>query len=430
MKKIRGNIGKGLVFGAALMAGAGWSVGVASAAEKVLKGGIAIGQDYDSNIDRSYTGRETEWTTSITPSMALEVTEARSSYSLSYAPKVVYSHRTDNERLDHTLSGRLENKWLENLATYMNETFIKAEDPYEDEEANIQLSDQLGRNRYWTNSFLTGLDYEYAKDSFLKLSYLNHVLDNSEPGREDFVKHTPKVSLSHRFDHQWQTLAEYSYTKGDYDQSDDLKQNVVDLYAYYSWTTMDKSFCHYSYSDSSYDGTKEGYDIQSLSVGHEKQYSKTLSFNAEGGGTLVDRDGQSGTSDEFYFRAGLNKTEQKWNLQATAEGGFDEKQFTGATDEGLSRYWMVKASYDHRVLQDLLATLGCSYRKDTYLERTPEEDEEEFRAEGGLVYSFGQWYEASVKYIYTNMDADDIAKKYDDHRLFFQLSVKQDLLKW
>ncbi len=401
----------------------------AVAMENTLRGGISLGQDYDSNIYRDNQGRETEWTTSISPSMTLLSSGPRENYFFRYAPGLVYSHRTDNERIDHALLAKFDKKWTEHVRTLLQDSFRRAEDPYEDAEIGVRLRDSRGRNRYSHNSFLASMEYDYAQASLVRLSYANQVLDHSEAGQDDFVKHTPGLALTHRFNPQWSGVADYAYTKGDFDASDDLDQHAANAYLYYNLSPSTKIFGRYGYTEVDYDGPSVDYDIHTATAGLDRALSPTTALFLEGGGSFFVRDA-GGDRDSLYFRLSLKEELQRGLFTFSAESGLDEQQFSGVTDQGVSRYWKVKGDLRQQLLKDLQGMLSLSYREDTYLERVIGEDEREFRTDASLSYAFWQYYQATVRYTYVNMDADLAANSYDDNRVFFILSTERDLLKW
>ena len=397
--------------------------------QSVLRGGVAVRQGYDSNINRAYQGRQTEWTSSVSPSVSITTTRSTDSFFVQYAPEVVYSHRTDTERIDHSLAARAEKMFAERLRGYLSDTYRRAEDPYDDQEAGIQLADQRGRNRYWINNGTLGGEYEFAQESFLGLSYQHQVLRNDGAGQDDFTKQTPQVSLSYRLSHQWQTKIDYAFTKGDFDISDDLKSNTIDWTLSFLQTPEASIFGHYGFSETDYDGLQTDFDRQNISLGYERTFSPTLAGSLEAGTAFLDRDGQAG-SDSFFFRLSLDKKFRRGTLAFSSAGGMDEQQFDGNAGANLSRYWQAQARFDYKLGKDLAASGHCRYREDDYLDSAASTDKQNLQAEVALTYSFLRWYKASLKYAYTTQNADVITDQYNDNRVVVELSAAHDLLKW
>lgn len=423
------------------------------AAENILHGEIALGQDYDSNINRDPSEEQSEWRSTITPALTLTRSEQTNNFSLKYAPTAFYSYLTDNTRVDQFASAQYNTSLTQKFGLSFQDTFVLADEPYADpassintdqtydKHTTIQMSDTRGKNRYWTNNFTTHANFEYAQESFVKLGYQHHIFDNKDVAYADFVKQSPDISVLHRINHQWDTQLDYRFTHGNFDEtedlttsshldeSEDLTTHASDLYLYYKLTPLTKVFGHYGYSQTNYDGLQEDYNFHSGAAGTNHQFSPTLNLDFEGGMSLLQRDAFSDT-DAVYLRIALNKTWERSSWSLSADSGLDEQQFSGTNDQGLSRYWAVKSAFNHTLIKDVTGTISLSYRDDTYLERLPEEKEQQLQGDALLAYSFAQWYQIAIRYTYINHDADIDLNQYDDSRIFLQLSAAKDLLKW
>ncbi len=424
----------------------------AEAAQQVLRSGVTLGHEYDSNIDRHSAEEQSEWTSSITPRLTYKRAELTNNFLIDYAPSVVYSYHTDNERIDQYLQARYDSSLTQKWLVYMQDTFVLDEDPYSDpvaDETNsqindkdetIQVSDRRGRNRYWTNNFSTGSRLEYARQSFAKLGYQYQVFDNKEAAFADFVRHSPSMSILHRLNHQWDSQFDYRFIKGDFDegedlasnthhQSRDLKTHASDLYLYYKLKPLTTVFGRYGYSQTKYDERPNDYYYHLISAGLNHQISPTLNLGLEGGMSLLQMDNLS-DHDAVQLRIALIKAWERNSWSLSADSGLDEQQFSGTDDQGLSRFWAVRTTYHHNFIKDLTGLVSLSYRDDTYLERIPESDEQRVQGDAMLTYSFAQWYQIALRYSYINQNADLEFNQYNDHRVLLEFSVIKDLLKW
>lgn len=428
----------------------------ATAAENMLSGGVTLGQGYDSNIHRSPANEVSEWKSTVTPSLTYTRTEQTSRLSLRYAPGIVYNHRTSDTYLDQFATAGYDLLLSERLQLRLANTYVRADEPYSDSTASrssnqepgrpsssdtIEMSDLRGENRYWTNNFTTSASYEYARESSVSAGYQYHILDNDNETIADYVKHSPNVSITHRFDHQWKTLVSYRFIKGDFDdvaspatgstpgdRSEDLTTNAADLYLYYDMTPHSNVFGHYGYSRTNYDGVQEDYDSHTLSAGTTHHLSPTLTLGGEAGTSLLQRDRDD--SSTLFLRLSLNKAWEKSGWALSADSGLDDRQFSGVDNQGLSRYWMIRNTFTHTFTKDITGMAGLSYRDDTYLERVTDEKEQQLQADALVAYSFAQWYQLSLRYTYVNQMADRLIDEYQDHRVLLQLSAAKDLLKW
>lgn len=406
-----------------------WSVIYAHADQTIVAGGGSVRQEYDSNIYRTNSDRVSEWTTVASPTMSISDIGQRHSFSLQYTPSVVYSHLKDRERWDHWLSTILKKDLSEEVSSYIKDTFVRAEDPYNDKESGIELYDSRGRNRYWTNNLMVGLGHDYAKESSVNISYVNMILENDDNTYDDFVKHSPGVSIAHLFSQYWQAKVDYFYTKGNFDQDDDLENHAGDVYIYFRPSSDVKMFGHGGYTVNLYDGLEDDYDVTRASLGFNKQVSATFDYGLEGGVVSLNHDiGED--QQAFYYLLAVNKNLQYGDISLTGEGGIDEQQFNSNAGGDVSRYWQVQTDFSYNMTQDLLSSVRCFYREDTYWDRNPEEQEEKLQAEASISYIFGRWYMATVRYAYSRQESDILARCYDDNRLFLELSFNKEFFRW
>ena len=425
----------------------------AGAAQHVLRGEVALGQAYESNIYRESSATQSEWKSTITPGLTFTRSEPTNTFKIRYAPTIVYSYLTDNSRIDQFISGRYDISLSQKLLVHFQDTYILSDDPYADPVSNmsmsqgdngdmgIQMSDQRGKNRYWTNNFTTGASYEYAQESFVKPGYQYYILDNKDAALSDFVKHSPNISILHRLNHQWTTKFDYRFIKGDFDESrdlagnstgldkNDLITNSLELYLNYYMTPLTKVFGHYGYSQTNFDGFQNDYTIHNIAMGTDHQFSPTLNLSGEGGISLLQKDNFADTN-AVYLRILLNKTWERSSLSLSADSGLDERYFSGTDDQGLSRYWAVTSSFNYTFIKDVTGSASLSYRDDTYLDRVPEEKQQQLQGTAGLAYSFARWYQIALRYSYIHYDADLETNRYNDHRILLQLSAAKDLFKW
>lgn len=401
----------------------------AEADQAVLSGGGTVRQEYDSNIYRTNRDRVSEGTTAFSPTLIFKDTTQYHSIFFQYTPSVIYSDHTATERWDHWLSGGYDMQVTERVSCYVKDTFVQAEDPYSDDETGIVLSDSRGRKRYWTNNVAVGLDYNYAKQSFIKLSYVNMVLDYEEDIYDDYVKQIPGMSVAHMFGRHWQTQIDYSYTKGNFEQEHDLEKHAGDLYIYYHFSADTKMFGHGGYAENKYLEVNQDYEVLRASLGFERQVSSTFDFRLEGGVDFLRRDDLA-DEESFYYRMSLNKKIQQGGISLSGEGGIDEQQFDGTSAGELSRYWQIETAINYNLTQNLLSSLSCSFREDRYWELRPADKEEKLQAGASLSYSFGRWFVASARYTYTRQEADVSWRCYDDNRVSFELGFNKDFYRW
>ena len=258
---------------------------------------------------------------------------------------------------------------------------------------------------------------------------MNLVLDNEDATYDDYVKHTPAVSVVHSFSLHWQAQVDYFFTKGDFDQDDDLENHAGHLYIFYHPSANSKIYGHGGYTVNSYEGLQEDYAFSKISLGFERQTSSIAHFKLEAGGIFLSRDELEG-KDSFYCLVSIIEKLQHGALTFAGEGGIDEQQFDGASVGDLSRYWQIKMDFNYELAEKLLSSVNCIFREDRYWELSPEKKEEKLQAEAALSYTFGRWYTASVRYAYSRKVSDISSRCYDDNRLFLEVGFSNDFFRW
>lgn len=400
-----------------------------AARQNSLSGTVTATQGYESNIHRVHQNEQSEWTTTISPALTITSQGIRDNLFLRYTPGLVYSNRTSQERVDHNLLLTADRDLIKNFNLAFTNTFIRAEEPHDEAEIGIQLADRRGQNRYWTNRAAVDLKQTFGRNNFWQGGYIYQILDHNEINQDDYNKHNPHLSITYSFTPQWQTAAAYSFTKGNFDQSDDLTTNAADLKLNFNRTKFSTIFSHYSWSATNYDGTMKDYIRQSLSIGLDHALDTDTSITLASGISTVKRE-RAANHESFFYNLTFDRRIKDGVIKLTGSGGFDQRQFDGTIDTGLSRYWSIKGNLNYRLDTNLASNIYLTYRHDKYLERQPKQDEEMLTAGASLTWTFARWYSISINYLYSQLSADVAADEYDNNQLFLQLKTNRDILKW
>lgn len=396
--------------------------------ENILTGSISALQWFDSNIDRTNQDERSEWTTTLSPEISISSAGQHDTLAFIYSPEFSLNNRTEKGRVDHYLS--LDgNKEFKKITINLHETFIRSEDPVEDEEREINISDKRGKSRYWTNAVDGQMGYIFAKDSIFSVGYSNYILNNDDQSAQDYVKHTPFASLSYSFSTRWNTVLSYSYTNGNFDEGEDLDTNDASIRLANNFNATNSVYGNFSYSTTHYRGPSEDYYILTPTVGGSYAIDPKTSLTAEIGVSFTKRDISSDEENLTYIIS-LDRQIDRGSISLAGQGGFDQLQFNGTPEDGLSKYWAISATLSYQLLKELESQIYSGYRQDKFIERISDEKEQFFDAGINLTYSFLQWYSFSVDYSYGQLEADNPADDYDVHRVYFRISAAKDLLKW
>ena len=146
----------------------------------------------------------------------------------------------------------------------------------------IRVSPARNANqKFWTNSFSTGLDFQYARHGSVNIGYGNRILEYDQSDGNNYKSHSVNIGTSYQFTDQWNSSLSYNYTDANYDSSDNYTdENFVDSEDY---TTHDAGF-NLGYSHSVWNSYSAGvnyneknYETESIEISDDNRndYSDT-----------------------------------------------------------------------------------------------------------------------------------------------------------
>lgn len=399
--------------------------------QTIVSGGLAVRQGYDSNVYRTNTNKVDEWSTALSPTLSLTSSSPRDTLNFSYSPSYVYNHRTDEGHFDHSLLLAANRALSDRWQLSVNDSFEKSDDSTlgrdetRDTSNRVNLSENLPRNRYWTNYFGINNTWQYRQNSTLSLGYNHSIYENDV--NPDYQRHGVPLSVSHEINRQWQAEAGYTFTEGIFDRYDS-RQHTTNAKLIYRLTPHKAIYGFGNFSTTDYSDDRPGYDTVGGRLGYSQQIDQQSDIDLGAGLSSTGRDGDSSTS-AFDYSLAYRRQFERGTFSLDGAGGFDDRQFNGEND-GLSKFWSIKPVLRYQLAEKLASSLYALYRDDKYIERTPEQTEKSYEAGGSLDWSFSRWYTAGIRYVYHKLDSNIAGNDYDDHRLYLTLSAAKELWKW
>ena len=453
------------------------SVKAATNATTILSGGVSLRANY--NIRKTEAETTDGWDAYASANLyLLHRRQAKNGdLSISYGQSFSYNFRTAEDsfadsdllmnintwrnlssRLRFNLSDTLIRSidwWADNLSS--TATGIPDDPLDEDGEDTIDdntaqttptFSSTIGRQKFWTNSFSTSLDYQTTRNSAVTLYYNNRILKYDEPDQNNYKYNRAGSNISYSFYRGWNTSLSYSYTDADFDITEDYIGHDVDFNLNYvhSLSLRDSisAGLDYHYNEKNYDipsadipigpsDYKSSYYSVGANLGWTHAFSPRKRLSMSAGPTYLKRDDDT---ERISASFNINYTSQFENGSwfVGANGGFsdnfDETRYFDRADEGLSEYQSINTGVSWQVAKDLSASLGASIRNDSFLENPLASDEKTYLAFGNISYSFWRWFYVSGRYVYTNVQYDPDANDYQEHRFFITLGTSRELYRW
>ncbi|OIP46941.1 MAG: hypothetical protein AUK28_06690 [Desulfobacterales bacterium CG2_30_60_27] len=426
--------------------------------ENSVTAGLAVREGYDSNMHRTDENHVLQWTTTLTPSLNFVSQGQSDRLDLSYAPGLqVVDHESSEPGVDkpadfaersvnHDLTIKAEKDLARDLQFLLSEEYIKADDPdlrphfMWEPDRGLYVSETIERRRYWTNAASLAMRYAYAKDSSLAIGYDNRRLENEDANLAGgYDRHHPTVTIDHRFNEQWRTVAGYAYTKANFQQAETLSATATptdDLVSHNPTLEVDynpwlhaTAFGSYSFDKYEYqNGLRDGYHLNDSRLGWRQELGPKSTADLSAGYSQTNWDA-GGSEGGLGFEGHVATTLGQTTVSCGAAKGFEARYFDG-TDSGLSKYWRLQAALMYQLTQNLTTDLSASYRKDKFIEARQGIEEDVSQVATGCSYKLSRWAILSLHYIFHNLTTTADIGDYDDHRLFLELRTSRELWRW
>lgn len=399
--------------------------------ENLISGSLTLRQEYDSNLDLTETDRRDAWLTTLLPGVEFSSRGPRDQLRLNYKAGLKKNLDSGENKLDHDLLLQADKQFSFRWQAGLTNRFYHSDDPDYGGTAieNVEepISDRQTRGRFRTNNLSVNTAYQYGRDSNLAMGYNNVFLKSSGTDREDFVRHNPYLDLGHQFNKNWRAEVGYTFIRGEFDQSDDLKTHQGSLRLLLRTTPHSQLFAGYTINETRYQGVSTDYLLHMGNTGTIIELSPHTTLEADVGLTAVERQRLDNLTT-FSYAVDLVRLLEKGRLTLGGQGGIDEMQFSSNGDS-LVRYWQVEGSAGHQLAQGLRADLALAVRHNKYIDRAATELEKIYQSNLGLTYSFARWYQISLRYLFKQLEGESNSD-YDRHHIFLELRLNRNLFNW
>jgi len=409
-------------------------------------------------------------------------------FSLRYAPTLYYDYISEDTGVNHQLNFKEDRQLSRFWSLTLSDDFTRSDDPsvsYSSAQTSSssnsavpgqtqttsadQLSRDLSGQTYWTNTATVQTAYTLSAASRIGGGYSYSVLRNDDGSGgytsqqdaddyNDYDKHTFFTNYTHGFNQNWRSSLGLNYTRGLYDNdpsttgigTPDLDQYGGDLGIDYIQDPSTFYPLKYSSSETQYDGdTRPGFQVHNGSAGWDHTFDPRNRLALGAGPSYAKTDGLDGT---WGYNAYMNYTRQyeHASFALLLSKQFEAQNFTGSQDSGLTDTYSARATFRYQYTEHLALDLFGGYSwQSTYDPQgdyltaaegeTPDPgdttgdlsyDKDIYEAGAGCSYSFAQWYQAGVRYVYYVSDGHLGSDQYTDHQVLFTLSAKKELWRW
>jgi len=393
---------------------------------------ISVSEEYTDNLFLTDSNKEHEYITTISPGFTAQILGKNSGAEISYDPEyAVYNEYDEYDGWRHSVELSGWSELSKNTRLEVSDSYLYTEDPIIDsdiaalraEDPDVLIDSTIRRNRqtYYTNTAGINLIHQFGRADSFNLGFVYSFLENDDPIYEDNERYNPYVGLTYWFAPEWGMNMRGSYTKGEFDDSDDLDEWYGSARLIKRFSRYLEGFVQYAHTVVEYGGNSEDFQIYNPSAGFNYTISDDTSFSLEMGYSFLNRDEED---DESFISAigNLTKTFRRGSINIIGSAGYEGAYF-GAETLGVTEFYELGGSVTYQLTRHLSGNVFGSYRNNEYIEETPEREDKITRAGLGLSMQALEWMLLSLDYAYRTVDSTLDIEEYDENRVLFRITL-------
>ena len=243
---------------------------------------VSAGVEYTDNFfltnDNPGSEKESEWITTISPGVTLDITGRTADLSLSYDPTyTMYDKYSDRDYWSHA-AGLIGNwRTTRHLNMELTHDYLKTEDPIDEDDLTIRR----GRNPYTRNTTGARIDYQFGADNTAYIDGLYSFLENEDPTIEDSDRYGGSAGVTYWLNIRWGVEVGADYYQANYDESDDYTDLVGRIRLNHRFNPHLTGFAAYQHTQHQFDEDINDYKIYDGSIGFEYAINPSTDFSVE-----------------------------------------------------------------------------------------------------------------------------------------------------
>jgi hypothetical protein len=243
---------------------------------------LRTGLEYTDNFfltnDNIGSEAESEWMTTVSPGVTVDVSERTAGLSLSYDPTYyMYDKYSDRDYWQHlaTLTGNWQA--TRHMRMELAHSYLLSEDPIDEEDLTIRR----GRNKYTRNTTNARVDYQFGAENEAYIDGLYTFLENDDPTIEDSERYGGSAGFVYWFNVRWGAEIGGEYYRSEYDETDDYEDIVGRLRLNYRFNPQFTGFLGYNHTLHQFVDDINDYKINDGSVGFYYAIDPTMDLTME-----------------------------------------------------------------------------------------------------------------------------------------------------
>ena len=403
-----------------------WSTAANLGAEIILSPRLSSGLEYTDNFllttDNPGFEKESEWITTVTPGVTLDISGRTANLSLSYDPTyTMYDNYSERDYWNHAAG--LIGTWqtTRHLNLELTNDYLKTEDPINEDDLTIRR----GRNPYTRNATGARIDYQFGADNTAYVDGLYSFLENEDPTVEDSERYGGSAGVIYWLNIRWGIDLGVEDYRAEYDETDDFEEIAGRIRLSHRFNPHFTGFAAYRHTLHQFDDDINDYKIYDGSIGFEYAINPSMDFTLEVHYFVRDFEVTEDES-ETPVNFDLTKRFQDGSLNISGEGGY-ERTTVSAENLGYYVYYGAALAADYRFNRRLSGDIGAGWTYRDYKDEIPPRQDDVYRADCGLSFQLLRWLSARLGYTYRSVESNIEENDYVENRgsLLFTIAPPQ-----
>lgn len=386
---------------------------------------ITAGETYDSNIYLDPDHEKSDYITTVSPGLRLDLVGQHTNLALEYIPTLVmYASNTHYNTVDHLGTITLGHDLSQTLHFDLTDTYLKSEAPIEHIDTIVDV--RHTRRSYQRNSGSASVRYTFGPEDTLTVGYRNSLLLNDDETLNDGRIQTPFVASTVWFNVRNGLEFSYDYTDAAFWRKDhgiaedNYTGHTPGVRYIYRLSPHTRCFVGYTLTTRDFKGATEDYQVHQGIVGYEQAVSSDFSYTLGLGYFKQDIEHASGGEGPVY-NASIVKRFYRGSITVGGAGGWHEA-YLEANRTGFSKFRSVDASLDYQLLEPLTGYATGYYSHD---KADTGRVWETYLTTCGLRWRFYRWYTVGLQYRYSKRRDHVYLDNFTDNRVMLTFSASR-----
>jgi hypothetical protein len=389
-----------------------------------------VSETYDDNIDLTPTNKNSDFITTIMPSLTVAYLKEKTKLDLNYSPGLaLYAEHSKQNTVRHAGTLNLDRQLAKDIKLNLNDNLLRAEDPLQD--TLDEAGNRTRRRKYWRNSGEVSVSDTYGPGRDVSAGYRNFYTRSDDQRENSGTVQAGFGSVTHWFNIRNGAELTYQYTRsnlsaGDNNSNDNFVGHTPGFTLRHRFTPHSMLSGGYSLTTRNFeDKDNHDYRVHTGSVGYEQAIASDLSFSITGGYFYAAIDGDRDFDGPDYAMD-FKKTFEHAAVTLSGKGGWTEN-YLDAQRTTFTQYHQGSVGARYQFRETVTGYVNGLYR---WNKDSDNRVWKIWQAGGGLRWAFLRWFTATLQYTYRQHVDDVKADEYKDNRVMLIFTASKLYRIW